>query len=125
VDGNFATGPETKLLALRILRVPAASAIRGKLWISSIRLAPHKQQGNGFAVQPLPFPSRLESILLYGTFSLLIVWPSHLRRGRMVVHFYYGSRGRPVLTALGRSTIPLERIAARQSSQLWELLQFR
>jgi hypothetical protein len=47
VDGNFATGPETKLLALRILRVPAASAIRGKLWISSIRLAPHKQQGNG------------------------------------------------------------------------------
>ena len=47
VDGNFATGPETKLLALRILRVPAASPIRGKLWISSIRLAPHKQQGNG------------------------------------------------------------------------------
>src|SRR5437016_8259600 len=31
--------------------------------------------GAGLAVQPLPFPSRLESILLYGTFSLLMFGP--------------------------------------------------
>src|SRR2546430_3147706 len=53
------------------------------------------------------------------------VWPSHLRRGRMVVHFYYGSRSRPALTALGRSTIPLERIAARQSSVVSTDVGFR
>jgi hypothetical protein len=39
VTGTFHTGPETKLLVLRIQRVPVGNAIRGKLWISDVRLA--------------------------------------------------------------------------------------
>jgi tetratricopeptide (TPR) repeat protein len=46
VGGTFTTGADTKLLVLRIQRVPAGNAIRGKLWISSIRLA---QQGQTVA----------------------------------------------------------------------------
>ena len=38
--GTLTTGPETQLVLLRIQRVPAGAAIRGKLWIDSIRLAP-------------------------------------------------------------------------------------
>lgn len=38
VNGNFVTGPETQLLALRIQRVPAESAIRGQLWIDDVQL---------------------------------------------------------------------------------------
>ena len=38
--GTFAVGPETQLVVLRIQRVPAGAAIRGKLWIDSVRLAP-------------------------------------------------------------------------------------
>ncbi len=38
VSGEFKTGAETKLLRLRISRVPAGSPIRGKLWIDNIRL---------------------------------------------------------------------------------------
>lgn len=38
VDGSFITGPDTKLLVLRIQRVPAGSPIRGKLWIDGVRL---------------------------------------------------------------------------------------
>ena len=40
VGGTFVTGPETKLLALVVQRIPAGDAIRGKLWISDLRLSP-------------------------------------------------------------------------------------
>lgn len=36
--GVFRTGPATKLLALRVLRVPAGNAIHGKLWIDNLQL---------------------------------------------------------------------------------------
>jgi len=36
--GSFVTGPDTKLLLLRLLRVPAGDAIRGKLWIDDLHL---------------------------------------------------------------------------------------
>ncbi|HSZ01810.1 MAG TPA: carbohydrate binding domain-containing protein [Terriglobales bacterium] len=39
VTGTFDTGPDTKLLVLRIQRVPAGDAIRGKLWIGGVHLA--------------------------------------------------------------------------------------
>jgi len=39
VKGTFGTGPDTKLLVLRIERVPAGNAIRGKLWIGGVHLA--------------------------------------------------------------------------------------
>jgi hypothetical protein len=38
--GRFRTGAETQLLSLRIIRVPQGATIRGKLWISSVRLTP-------------------------------------------------------------------------------------
>jgi tetratricopeptide (TPR) repeat protein len=38
VGGTFDTGPETKLVVLRIQRMPAGDAIRGKLWIGGVRL---------------------------------------------------------------------------------------
>ena len=40
VQGSFTTGPDTKLLALQVQRVPVGDAIRGKLWISDISLSP-------------------------------------------------------------------------------------
>ena len=40
VEGTFSTGTQTKLLVLRIQRVPAGNAIRGKLWIADMRLTP-------------------------------------------------------------------------------------
>jgi len=45
VSGQFKTGPKTRLLQLRIRRVPAGSPIRGKLWIDNIRLQ-RKQEEN-------------------------------------------------------------------------------
>jgi tetratricopeptide (TPR) repeat protein len=39
VSGTFTTGPDAKLLVLRIQRVPAGNAIRGKLWVDGVRLA--------------------------------------------------------------------------------------
>jgi tetratricopeptide (TPR) repeat protein len=39
VGGTFGTGPDAKLLVLRIQRVPAGNAIRGRLWIGGVRLA--------------------------------------------------------------------------------------
>lgn len=39
VGGAFDTGPATRLVVLRIQRVPAGNAIRGKLWIGGVRLA--------------------------------------------------------------------------------------
>ena len=38
VGGSFSTGPDTRLLVLRIQRVPPGNAIRGKLWIGDVRL---------------------------------------------------------------------------------------
>ncbi|HKW16143.1 MAG TPA: hypothetical protein VJO35_01410 [Terriglobales bacterium] len=38
VSGAFTTGPDTRVLLLRIARVPAGSPIRGKLWIDDLRL---------------------------------------------------------------------------------------
>ena len=38
VNGVFTTAPETKLLLLRVERVPAGSPIRGKLWIDDLHL---------------------------------------------------------------------------------------
>jgi tetratricopeptide (TPR) repeat protein len=38
VGGTFSTGADAKLLVLRIQRVPAGNAIRGKLWIDGVRL---------------------------------------------------------------------------------------
>src|SRR3984885_8827513 len=40
VEGTFTTGADTSLLVFRVQRVPAGNAIRGKLWIADIRLAP-------------------------------------------------------------------------------------
>jgi tetratricopeptide (TPR) repeat protein len=45
VTGNFITGPDCKLLMLRIQRFPAGSPIKGKLWIDGIRLAERQPQG--------------------------------------------------------------------------------
>jgi hypothetical protein len=36
--GVFKTASDTKLLALRVLRVPTGNALRGKLWVSDFRL---------------------------------------------------------------------------------------
>lgn len=44
VNGSFTTGPDTKLLVLRIQRVPAGSPIRGKLWIDGVRLTPSGEE---------------------------------------------------------------------------------
>ena len=41
--GTFTTGPTTKMLMLRVQRVPPGSPIRGKLWIDDVRLI-QKQQ---------------------------------------------------------------------------------
>jgi tetratricopeptide (TPR) repeat protein len=40
VGGTFTTGPTTKMLVLRVQRVPPGSPIRGKLWIDGVRLIP-------------------------------------------------------------------------------------
>jgi len=42
VAGTFSTGADTNLLVLRIQRVPAGNAIRGKLWIGGVRLTPRQ-----------------------------------------------------------------------------------
>jgi hypothetical protein len=43
VGGAFTTGPTTKMLVLRVQRVPPGSPIRGKLWIDGVRLIPKRQ----------------------------------------------------------------------------------
>ena len=43
VSGAFTTGPDTKLIALQIARVPAGSPVRGKLWIDGLRLVQVEQ----------------------------------------------------------------------------------
>ena len=37
-EARFQTGPDTKLLLLKIVRQPAAPLIRGKFWIDDLRL---------------------------------------------------------------------------------------
>ena len=43
VNGNFTTGPDTKLLVLRIQREPPGIPVRGKLWIDGVRLVEQEQ----------------------------------------------------------------------------------
>jgi len=38
IDGEFTTGPDAKLLVLRVQRDPAGSPIKGKLWLDGVRL---------------------------------------------------------------------------------------
>lgn len=40
VGGSFTTGPDAKLLVLRVMRNPVGSSIRGQLWIDALKLAP-------------------------------------------------------------------------------------
>jgi len=40
VNGEFTTGPDTKLVFLHVQRLPADNAIRGKLWIDDFHLVP-------------------------------------------------------------------------------------
>ncbi len=46
VSGTFTTGPDTKLLVLRVQRVPAGSPIKGKLWIDGVRLVEGSHDGH-------------------------------------------------------------------------------
>ncbi len=45
VAGDFTTKPDTHMLVLRVLRVPAGSAIRGKLWIDDFHLVEKPAEG--------------------------------------------------------------------------------
>jgi hypothetical protein len=46
VSGTLISGPDTQLLVIRILRIPAGSPIRGNLWIDGVRLvAGHQERG--------------------------------------------------------------------------------
>jgi hypothetical protein len=47
VGGTFTTGPDTRLLVLRVARVPAKKAIRGKLWVDNIRLVNKQSYAGG------------------------------------------------------------------------------
>jgi Carbohydrate binding domain len=47
VGGDFTTGPDTKLIVLRIQRFPAGDVIKGKLWIDGVRLAPQNTSPDG------------------------------------------------------------------------------
>ncbi len=47
VGGAFDTAPDAKLVVLRIQRVPAGNAIRGKLWIDGIRLVQEQLAEDG------------------------------------------------------------------------------
>jgi hypothetical protein len=40
VGGSFVTGPETRLIVVRIARMPSGSPIRGKLWLDGLQLVP-------------------------------------------------------------------------------------
>lgn len=44
VSGSFTTGPDTKLLVLRIQREPPGLPIKGKLWIDGIRMVEQEQE---------------------------------------------------------------------------------
>lgn len=38
VGGHFQTGPETKLVSVRMVRIPAGNAMRGHLWMDEVQL---------------------------------------------------------------------------------------
>jgi len=38
ITGHFETGPEAKLISVRMVRIPAGNAIRGHLWIDEVQL---------------------------------------------------------------------------------------
>ncbi len=38
ITGHFTTGPEAKLVSLRMVRIPAGNAIRGHLWMDEVQL---------------------------------------------------------------------------------------
>ena len=38
IGGTFTTGPDTKLLLLRLQRFPAGSPIKGTYWIDGVRV---------------------------------------------------------------------------------------
>jgi hypothetical protein len=38
VAGHFATGPEAKLVSVRMVRIPAGNAMRGHLWRDEMQL---------------------------------------------------------------------------------------
>ena len=38
VSGSFTSDPDTRMLVLRVARVPAGSPIRGKMWIDDFHL---------------------------------------------------------------------------------------
>lgn len=42
VHGTFKTGPDTKLLAFLIQRIPAGDVIKGKLWIDGVQITPYR-----------------------------------------------------------------------------------
>jgi Tfp pilus assembly protein PilF len=44
VDGTLITGSDTKLLAIRLQRIPAGSPIRGNLWVDGVRLVAAQQE---------------------------------------------------------------------------------
>jgi Carbohydrate binding domain len=43
VSGTFTSGPDTKLLVIRLQRIPPGSPIRGNLWIDGVRLVAGQQ----------------------------------------------------------------------------------
>jgi hypothetical protein len=43
VGGSFVTGPDTRMLVLRIQRNPPGDAIKGRLWVDSVRLVSKSQ----------------------------------------------------------------------------------
>jgi len=46
VSGTFTTGADTRLLVLRVLRVPPKNAIKGNLWIDGVSLKPASGEGH-------------------------------------------------------------------------------
>jgi hypothetical protein len=46
VTGEFTTGPDSRIVVLRVLRIPAGGAIRGKLWIDDFRLIEKPASGD-------------------------------------------------------------------------------
>jgi tetratricopeptide (TPR) repeat protein len=47
VGGDFTTGPDTKLIVLRIQRFPIGDVIKGRLWIDGVRLVPQNNSPDG------------------------------------------------------------------------------
>ena len=122
VSGSFTTGPDTKLLLLRMQRDPPGMPIRGKLWIDTRPargpgVSEHRRQADmkhsqsirAFPVLTAPVTDAAHSAsprlgarprdLLRGV-RPVAVWPSGLWGGRALVDFRAGSRGRALAGAL-------------------------